>query len=74
MSNKKNITTIKLQKQTKLRLDKLRENKGETYDDILIKMLWLLSLVKVEPEKAKYTLQKIDDLQGKLKKQKQEKK
>ena len=67
MSNKK-ITTIKLQKHTKSRLDKLKEHKRETYDDILRKMLWLLSTVKSDPEKARHTLDKIDELQKKIKK------
>ena len=36
-------TTIKLNKKTKLRLDKLKEYKRETYDEILEKMLEILT-------------------------------
>jgi len=67
MSNKQ-ITTIKLQKHTKARLEKLREHKRETYDDLLRKMLWILSTIKTDTEKARYTLDKIDELQKKIKK------
>jgi len=67
MSKSKKITTIKLQFQTKSRLDKLKEHKRETYDDILRKMLWLLNTLKTAPEKAQYTLKKIDEVQEKLK-------
>ncbi len=67
MAKSKQITTIKLQKQTKSRLDKLKEHKRETYDDILRKMLWILNIIKTNPEKAQYTLKKIDEIQGKIK-------
>jgi len=67
MAKSKQITTIKLQKQTKSRLDKLKEHKRETYDDILRKMLWILNIIKTNPEKAQYTLKKIDEIQEKLK-------
>ena len=63
-----NITTIKLQKQTKERLDKLREHRRETYDDLLRKILYILSIVKIDPEKANRLLDRIDDLSKKLNK------
>jgi hypothetical protein len=37
--NKGEITTIKLLKETKTRIEKLREHKRESYDDILEKKL-----------------------------------
>ena len=61
------ITTIKLEAETKTRLGHLKEHKRETYDDILRKMLWLLNTLKTAPEKAQYTLKKIDEVQEKLK-------
>ena len=61
------ITTIKLEKETKERLEKLREHKRETYDEILKKILWILNLVKFEPEKARAALDKIDEARKKLK-------
>lgn len=55
------ITTIKLSKETKERLEKLREHKRESYDEILRKMLGILNITKLEPEKARSILEKIDD-------------
>ena len=66
--NKKmsNITTIKLQKQTKERIEKLKEHKRETYDDILRKMLFILTQVKIDFDKAKELLDRIDEAQKRI--------
>lgn len=75
MSNKKTIkkieesdkiTTIKLLEETKLRLEKLREHKRETYDDILRKILYVLNVNREEPEKARKILEKIDELRKRM--------
>lgn len=71
MSNKKTtvsskITTIKLLEETKLRLEKLREYKRESYNDILKKMLYVLNVARDDPEKAKRVLEKIDDLRNQM--------
>jgi hypothetical protein len=55
------ITTIKLSKETKGRLEKLREHPRESYDEILRKMLGILNITKLECEKAKSILIKIDE-------------
>lgn len=55
------ITTLKLESETKQRLEKLREHKRETYDEILRKMLFILNKVRVEPEKAQGILEIIDE-------------
>ena len=60
------ITTIKLQKDTKKRLEKLKEHKRETYDEIIRKMLYVLSLVKIDSDKAVEILEKIDEMQRKM--------
>ncbi|MCK5321596.1 hypothetical protein KAJ38_03385, partial [Candidatus Pacearchaeota archaeon] len=71
MSNKKivkkakndlKITTIKLSEETKIRLGKLRENKRESYDEILRKILYILNIVRDEPEKAKRVLERVSEL------------
>lgn len=59
------ITTIKLLEETKLRIEKLRENKGESYEDILRKILYVLNLAREEPEKAKKTLERIEEIKRK---------
>jgi len=74
MENKKTkITTVKLLKETKKRLEKLREHKRETYDDIIRKMLYVLSIVKIEPDKAREILDKIDELRKRISERKEEK-
>jgi predicted transcriptional regulator len=58
MENKN--TTIKLNKETKKRLDNLKEYKRETYDEILQKMLSILNLCMANPARAKARLMAIE--------------
>ena len=50
------ITTIKLKKTTKDRLDKLRAHKRETYDDILERTLGILNICRASPIRAQARL------------------
>jgi hypothetical protein len=61
MKKDNNITTLKLEKETKERLEKLREHKRETYDDIIRKIMYVLNTVRDEPAKAKAVLEFIDE-------------
>lgn len=61
MKKSNNITTLKLEKETKERLEKLREHKRETYDDIIRKIMYVLNTVRDEPVKAKAILEFIDE-------------
>jgi hypothetical protein len=54
------ITTIKLEKSTKERLNKLKIHNKESYDNVLQKILGILSLCKVDPIKARHKLSQID--------------
>ena len=54
------VTTIKINKETKRRLDGLKEHNRETYDQILRKILFILNISKKNPEKARKLLNKID--------------
>lgn len=54
------ITTIKLEKSTKERLDKLKIYKRETYDEVLNNLLNILNVCKLNPEQARSKLRKID--------------
>jgi len=56
----KEISTIKLTKATKERIDKLRLYKRETYDEILQNMLTILNICKINPEAARIRLLGID--------------
>jgi hypothetical protein len=60
-NKEENITTLKLEKETKERLEKLREHKRETYDDIIRKILYVLNTVRDEPNKARAVLEFIDE-------------
>ena len=59
MENKE-ISTIKLTKATKERLDHLRVYRRETYEEIMQKMLNILNLVRQNPEQARLRLFSID--------------
>ena len=81
MSNKKvklkkidptKITTIKLLNETKLRIEKLREHKRESYDDILKKILFVLNLARDDPDKARRVLERISDLRQRMIKEEEE--
>ena len=53
------ITTIKISQDTKSRIDKLREYRKETYEEILEKILNILNLCKLNPDKAQSKLNAI---------------
>lgn len=83
MSNKKQtkrkevsqkITTLKLLEETKTRIEKLREHKKESYDDLLRKILYVLNLVREDPEKARRALIRISELREQLLLKEQEQK
>ena len=54
------ITTIKIQRSTKSRIDHLRVYRRETYDEILQEMLAILNLCKNNPLQARQRLLQID--------------
>ncbi len=54
------ITTIKLEKATKARLDKLKEHEKESYNQVLKKILHILNLVRKNPYSGNKFLQNID--------------
>jgi predicted DNA-binding protein len=61
MAKYNKTTTLKLEKETKERMEKLREHKRETYDDIIRKILFILNMVREDPNKARAILQFIDE-------------
>lgn len=54
------ITTIKVSKKTKERIDLLRVYGRESYDEIIQKILGVLNLCRVNPERARGRLVMID--------------
>lgn len=66
-NKKEQITTIKIQKQTKERLDKLRVHKKDSYDEIVKRMLGILNVCRRDPDQAQETLEKLENLAKKNK-------
>lgn len=56
----KNITTIKIQKQTKARLEHLKEHERETYEQVIRKILYILNRIRKDPVSANRLLSRID--------------
>ncbi len=54
------ITTIKITKKTKERLEHLRIYRRESYEEIMEKILGVLNLCRVNPEQARLKLLQID--------------
>ena len=54
------ITTIKVDRETKHRLDKLKVHPKESYDEIIQKILFILNLCKANPNEARGRLLAID--------------
>ena len=54
------ITTIKIDKETKQRLDNFKEYKRETYDELIKKILYILNKIRKDPISANRLLTRID--------------
>ena len=54
------ITTIKLEKETKGRLDKLKEHEKESYNQVIKKILYALNVVRKNPALGNKVLSRID--------------
>ena len=59
------ITTIKISRTTKERLDKMRSHRRETYEDIIKRVIDVLNLCKINPEKARVKLRFLDKVHKK---------
>ena len=51
-----NITTIKIKQKTKQRIEKLRVYRRESYDEILQRIIDVLNICRIAPEKARTRL------------------
>ncbi len=61
-------TTIKLGENTKTQLDKLREYKNESYDELIKKMIFIVEKCKTEPELSRETVIAIEKARERIKK------
>lgn len=64
---KADITTIKLNKKTKQRLDKLRLHDRESYDKIVQRMLGILNICRTDSDTAQ---EKLEDLEKQIQRNK----
>ena len=55
-----NATTIKIHKDTKTEIDKFREYKNESYDEVLRKLIFIVKSLKKDPELSKETIEAIE--------------
>ena len=63
-----NATTIKVQGETKLQLDRFREYKNESYDEVIKKVIFIAKTCKTEPKLSKETIQAIERARERMKK------
>lgn len=60
------ITTIKVYQKTKVNLERFKEHRRESYDDVLKKLLYLVNLIRQDPELGKKLLEEIELTKKKL--------
>lgn len=53
-------TTIKIYDETKHQLDKFREYKNESYDEVIKKMVYVMDKLRTQPELSKETVEAIE--------------
>jgi len=63
-----NATTIKIHKETKAEIDKFREYKNESYDEVLRKILYVVKSIKKDPDLSKETIKAIEEARKRIKK------
>lgn len=61
-------TTIKLYWNTKSELDKFREHRNESYDDVIKKVIYIAKVCKTQPELSKETVEAIEKARERMKK------
>ena len=60
-------TTIKIHENTKDSLDKFREYKNESYDEVLKKVIYIAETCKTQPKLSKETAQAIEQARARIK-------
>jgi len=61
-------TTVLLHKETKERLEQMKEYAKESYDEIINKLITIVSLMKDEGKLTEQTLKDIEEARGQIKK------
>ena len=60
-------TTIKIQTDTKLQIDQFRENKNESYDDVIRKLIYIVRNINKNPQLSKETIKAIEAARERIK-------
>jgi predicted transcriptional regulator len=60
-------TTIKVHEETKSQLDKFREYRNESYDEVIKKLVFIAKTSKTKPQLSKETVQAIEQARARLK-------
>lgn len=61
-------TTIKIHGDTKSQLDKFREYKNESYDEVVKKIIYIAKTSKTQPELSKEAIDAIEKARQRIKK------
>jgi len=61
-------TTIKIRNDTKAQIDQFREYKNESYDEVIKKLIFIVSNLKKEPELCTETINAIEAARKRIKK------
>ena len=64
---RKMATTIKIYDGTKHELDLLREHRGESYDDVIKKVVFIVKNMKKEPKLSRETIKAIEKARERMK-------
>ncbi len=63
-----NATTIKIHEETKHELDQFREYGGESYDEVIKKVVFIAKTCEKEPELSRETMKAIEKARERIKK------
>ena len=61
-------TTIKIHEETKTQLDRFREYKNESYDEVIKKVVFIAKTCAKQPELSKETIENIEKARERLRK------
>jgi hypothetical protein len=61
-------TTIKLQTQTKGELDKFRQSKGESYDEVVQTLIFIAKTCEKKPKLSQKVIKEIEEARARIKK------
>ena len=61
-------TTIRLNPDTKIKLDEFRQYKNESYDEVVRKLIVIVKTCEKEPKLSQKTIQEINEARERIKK------